>query len=134
MLLKHNIRNIREQLEHFLYFLFRLLVGFMFFLHGAQKIFGWFSEQGPLPLTSLFGIAGIVEVISGILILIGLWSRIAAFFAAGQMVIAYLMVHAPQGLNPLVNKGELALLYFAAFLILMMYGSGKWSLDTLFWK
>jgi len=134
MFLKHNIRHLREQLEDFLYCLFRIFIGSMFFLHGAQKIFGWFSDQGPVALSSLFGVAGIVEVITGILIFVGLWTRIAAFFAAGQMVVAYLMVHAHQGINPLVNQGELAVLYFAAFLVLIMYGPGKWSLHHVFFK
>ncbi|MBI1972416.1 DoxX family protein [Candidatus Woesearchaeota archaeon] len=134
MFLKHQIHHLREQLEDFLYCLFRIFIGFLFFSHGAQKLFGWFGAQNPQPLFSLMGVAGIVEVITGILIFIGLWTRIAAFFAAGEMVIAYLMVHASQGINPLVNKGELALLFFAAFLVLIVYSSGKWSLQQLFPK
>ena len=134
MFLKHQIVVMREKIEDVLYFLFRVMVGFFFFLHGAQKIFGWFSSNGPVDLTSLMGVAGLVEIIAGLLIMVGLWTRIASFFAAIQMLVAYFMVHAPQHLVPLVNKGELALLYFAAFLVLIIYGSGKASLDQLFAK
>ena len=134
MFLKHQIIVIRENIEDVLYFLFRVMVGFFFFLHGTQKIFGWFSNNGPVDLTSLMGVAGLVEIIAGFLIVVGLWTRVAAFFSAGQMLVAYVMMHAPQGLVPLVNRGELALIYFAAFLVLIIHGSGKASLDQLFAK
>lgn len=134
MFLKHRITVIREQCEDVLYFLFRVMVGFFFFLHGAQKIFGWFSANDPVDLTSLMGLAGLIEIVAGILLIIGLWTRIVAFFSAIQMLVAYFMMHAPQNLVPLVNRGELALLYFAAFLVLIIYGSGKASLDHLFFR
>lgn len=134
MFLKHKIVIIREKVEDVLYFLFRIMVGFFFFLHGAQKTFGWFSEKGPVDLASLMGLAGVVEIIAGLLLIFGLWARIASFFSAIQMLVAYFMMHAPQNLVPLLNRGELALLYFAAFLVLIIHGSGKASLDQLFAK
>lgn len=130
----HAMKNRLERLEPAFYVIFRLLVGFMFFAHGAQKIFGWFGAKSAMPLASLMGVAGTVEVVTGILIFVGLWTRLAAFFAAGQMIVAYGMAHAPRGWMPLVNQGELALLYFAAFLLMLTYGNGPWSLEKLFSK
>ena len=128
----HVMKNKLERFESTFYVIFRVLVGFMFFAHGAQKIFGWYGAKSAMPLASLMGVAGSVEVVTGILIFFGLWTRLAAFFAAGQMVVAYIMVHAGGGWNPLVNKGELALLYLVAFLLLLIHGNGPWSLEKIF--
>ncbi len=130
----HVMKNRLERLEPAFYVVFRVLIGFMFFAHGAQKILGWFGGKGGSALFSLMGVAGWVEMITGILVLVGLWTRLAAFFAAGQMLVAYIMVHASGGWMPLVNKGELALLYFAAFLLMLTYGNGPWNLEKLFSK
>ena len=130
----HVIKNKLECCESTFYVIARLLIGFMFFAHGAQKIFGWYGGKSGAALFSLMGVAGWVEIITGILILVGLWTRLAAFFAAGQMLVAYFMVHAGGGWNPLVNKGELALLYFAAFLLLLIHGNGPYSLEKFFSK
>lgn len=111
------------------YFVFRLLVGIMFFMHGSQKLFGWFSGNGPVELVSLMGLAGIIEVLAGIGITLGVLTQPLAALGAIQMLVAFFMVHAPNGLNPLVNKGELALLYFAAFLVLMTQGPGKYAVS-----
>ena len=106
---------------------FRVLVGLMFFLHGGQK-FGWFGGQAQ-PLMGLMGAAGIIEIVVGLLVLVGFWTRFAAAVGAVEMIVAYGMVHASGGWNPLVNKGELALLYLGAFLVLVAYGAGPWRLD-----
>lgn len=111
-----------------LYALFRILVGLLFLQHGLQKLFGLFGSQA-VPLASMFGVAGIIELLAGIMLALGILSRWAALVAGVEMIVAYVMVHAPQGLVPLVNKGELALLYLAAFLAVLAFGSGKWSLD-----
>lgn len=102
-------------------------------MHGGQKLFGWFGGQSQ-PLASLMGVAGIVELVGGLAIALGFFARLAAFGSAIQMLVAYFKVHAPGGLIPLVNKGELALLYFAVFLVLMAYGSKKWSLEQALLK
>ncbi len=115
------------------YFAFRLLVGLMFFLHGGQKLFGWFSD-GPLPLVSLMGLAGIIELVAGAAIAMGIFTRLMALFSGVTMLVAYFMMHASQGLNPLVNKGELALLYLAAFLVMIAMGNGKWSIEKTLLK
>ncbi len=130
----HAMKNKLERFESIFYVIARILIGFMFFAHGAQKIFGWYGGNGGAALFSLMGVAGWIEIIAGILVLVGLWTRLAAFFSAGQMVVAYIMVHAGGGWNPLVNKGELALLYAAAFLLLLIHGNGPFSLEKAFSK
>jgi len=125
----HAMKNRLERFESVFYVIARLLIGFMFFAHGAQKIFGWFGGQGGAKVFSLMGVAGWVEITTNILIVVGLWTRLAVFFAAGQMIVAYFMVHIGGGWNPLVNKGELTLLYFAAFLLLLIQGNGPCSLE-----
>ena len=87
-----------------------------------------------MELFSLFGLAGLIEFLGGIAIALGLFTRLAAFISAIEMLVAYFMVHASKGLIPLVNQGELALLYFAAFLVLKSYGAGKWSLEKALMK
>ena len=116
------------------YFVFRVLVGLLFLQHGMQKLFGAFggvgADGGAVQLISLFGLAGIIEFFGGLLIIIGLFTRFAAFFSGLEIIIAYFRVHLPQGNIPILNGGELALLFFAAFLVLVAYGAGKWSLDN----
>lgn len=113
-----------------MYFVFRLLVGLMFFLHGWSKFFG----ATPLPLASLMGVAGVVELLVGLGVFFGFFTRLAAVGGAIQMLVAFFKVHAPLGINPLANGGELALLFFAAFLVLAVYGAGKWSLEMAWLK
>ncbi|RMD58251.1 DoxX family protein [Candidatus Woesearchaeota archaeon] len=109
--------------------LFRLVFGLLFMVHGAQKLFGLFGGNA-VPLASLLGVAGVVEFFGGILIAIGLLTRLVSALSAVQMLVAYVMVHAPKGWNPVANKGELALLYFAAFVLLAVWGGGRASLDA----
>ncbi len=112
-----------------LYVIARLLVGIMFFFHGAQKLLGWFGGPKVDTLASLMGVAGIVESAAGIALILGLWVRLAALVSAVQMIVAYGYAHVPVGWNPLANRGELALLYAAVFLLLVIHGNGKWSLE-----
>ena len=104
----------------YLYFVFRVLIGILFFMHGIQKF------SGSINIMSLMGLAGVIEILVGALVIIGILVRWASLLGAIEMLVAYFMVHFPAGLNPLTNQGEPALLYFAAFLILMAYGSVKW--------
>ncbi len=106
------------------YLVFRLLVGFMFMLHGAQKL-GILEGSFSFPSSGLMILASIIEFVGGILIVLGAFTEVAAFFGGITMIWAYISVHAGNGWNPLVNKGELALLYLAAFLVLMTLGPGK---------
>ena len=112
--------------------LLRIVVGFLFFCHGAQKILGWFTEPGSahtLLFPQLPWFAGWLELVGGALITVGLLTRIVAFLLSGQMAVAYFMVHQPQGALPIANKGELAVLYCFIFLFFAAHGGGPYSLD-----
>jgi putative oxidoreductase len=111
------------------YALLRIVAGLLFVCHGGQKIFGWFGGQ-PVPLGSLFGLAGIIEIALGTLITIGLLTSIAAFIASGEMAVAYFIGHFPKSFWPLENAGEPAVLFCFIFLYIATQGSGIWSVDT----
>ena len=113
-----------------IYALLRIIAGFCFAMHGSQKLLGWPGEKDPVDIGSLMGVAGIVELVGGILIMIGLVASIAAFISSGQMAVAFFMVHVPQDWNPLVNGGELALIYCFLFLDIASRGAGIWSVDA----
>ena len=116
----------------------RIVTALLFMQHGAQKLFG-FPPPPPLPpgaptppgLPPLLLVAGVLEFFGGLFILLGLFTRPVAFLLAGEMAVAYFMVHAPQGFWPVLNGGELAALYCFLFLYLSVAGGGPWSLDRL---
>ncbi|MBI2565033.1 DoxX family protein [Candidatus Woesearchaeota archaeon] len=126
------MNELLEKSEEYLYFVFRVFVGLLFAQHGAQKLLGWFGGKA-MPLISMMGVAGIIELVGGLLLTLGLLTRFTALVTAVEMLAAYFMAHAPNGLAPIMNKGELALLYFASFLVLSAHGAKKWGLDNL-WK
>jgi putative oxidoreductase len=110
--------------------LLRIVTGLLFLEHGTQKFFAFpapFPMPGPLP--PMLQAAGAIELIAGVLITVGLFTRLAAFIAAGEMAIGYFMMHAPQGFWPAVNKGEAAILFCFIFLYLAAAGPGAWSID-----
>jgi len=111
----------------------RIIVGFLLIPHGTQKLLGFPVEPDmpQPPLMSLLGLAGVLELFGGALILVGLFTRPVAFVLCGFMAVAYFMAHAPQGFWPLVNRGELAVVYCFVFLYLAAAGGGEWSLDRL---
>ena len=111
-----------------IYAILRIVSGLMFAFHGAQKIFGAFGGTAQ-PLVSQMGLAGIIELVGGLLIAIGLFTGLAAFIASGEMAAAYFMAHAPRGPLPIQNQGELAVLYCFLFLYISARGSGIWSAD-----
>ena len=114
----------------------RVMAGFMFMLHGAQKLFGFLLREGgsTASLLSLRGFAGVLEFFGGLAILLGLFTQTVAFVLCGQMAVAYFMSHFPRSFWPIVNRGELAVLYCFVFLFLATSGGGKWSLDQLIRK
>ena len=116
------------------YVVFRVLIGLLFFQHGAQKLFGWFGAKGTVQLVSLMGLAGVIEFFGGLAIALGLFTRLAASLSAITMLWAYFQVHFPKGFIPILNRGELALVYFAALLILMLHGARKWGLEKKLFK
>ena len=114
----------------------RIMAGFMFMLHGAQKLFGFLLREGGsiAPLLSLRGFAGVLEFFGGAAILLGLFTQPVAFLLSGQMAVAYFMAHFPRSFWPIENRGEHAVLYCFVFLFLATSGGGKWSLDHLLRK
>jgi putative oxidoreductase len=111
-----------------LYAIMRIVVGLLFFCHGAQKIFGVMGGT-QVPFGSMPGLAGFIELIGGLLIAIGLLTGYAAFISSGEMAAAYFIAHAPQGPLPIQNRGELAVLYCFVFLYIAARGGGVWSVD-----
>ncbi|PJJ47808.1 DoxX family protein [Hymenobacter chitinivorans] len=113
------------------YALLRIVVGLLFAMHGSQKLLGFPGDGSTVPLASLMGVAGIIELVGGLLIMLGLFTRPAAFLASGTMAVAYFMAHFPKHPLPIINQGELAVVYCFVFLFIAAYGSGIWSLDSL---
>ena len=109
---------------------FRVIVGLLFLCHATQKLFGWpTGPQVPVGAWPFF-YAGIIELVVGILITLGLFTRIAAFVGSGEMAFAYFTQHLPDSFWPIVNQGELAVLYCFSFLLLVFVGGGAFALDA----
>jgi putative oxidoreductase len=111
--------------------IFRFLAGVMFACHGAQKMLGAFGGMPQQPPAYILWTAGPIELVGGILIAVGLFTRPVAFLASGLMAVGYFMGHAPNGFFPKVNGGEPAVLYCWLFLYLAAQGPGAWALDNL---
>jgi putative oxidoreductase len=110
----------------------RIVTAVLFLQHGTAKFFGFphVDAFDNMQFASLLGAAGVLEIVGGLLILIGLFTRPVAFILSGFMAVAYFMAHAPQGIYPLLNQGELAVLYCFVFLYLSAAGGGAWSADA----
>ena len=110
----------------------RIVTGLLFLEHGTAKLLGLphVAMFDGLQLLSLMGLAGVLELGGGLLIVLGLFTRPVAFILSGQMAVAYFMAHAPQAFLPLVNQGELAVLYCFVFLYLFIAGPGAFSIDS----
>jgi putative oxidoreductase len=116
--------------------LLRIFAGLAFFSHGAQKLLGWFGGFGPeggtAELMSRFGVAGVIELVGGLLIVIGLFTRIAAFIASGEMAVAYFWMHS-MGSGSIwwwENRGETVMLFSFLWLFFAAYGAGPYSVDA----
>ena len=109
----------------------RIVSGLLFLAHGVVKVFGFpaGAEPGQQELLSLFGIGGLIELVTGLLLILGLFTRPAAFIAAGQMAVAYWMFHFPSSPYPAVNGGDAAILFCFVFLYIFTAGPGAWSID-----
>ncbi|AKQ44945.1 DoxX family protein [Rufibacter radiotolerans] len=113
-----------------IYALLRIVAGLLFMMHDTQKLFAWPGGTGPVELDSMMGVAGAIELVAGFMIAIGLFASWAAFIASGEMAVAYIIAHAPNGWAPILNQGELAMLYCFLFLYIAAQGAGIWSLDA----
>ena len=114
------------------YALMRIVVGFLFLCHGAQKLFGLLggvdgNGNHVESYVSLYGLGGVIEFFGGLAIMIGLFSGIAAFLSSGMMAVGYFMFHFPNGFWPIGNRGELAVVYCFLFLYIATRGPGIWS-------
>ena len=114
-----------------LYALMRLVVGLLFACHGAQKLFGALGGTQMTGNPKML-VAGLIEFVGGLLIAVGLQAGFAAFLASGEMAYAYFSAHAPSGFWPILNKGELAVVYCFVFLYIASRGSGRYSLDAAY--
>lgn len=123
---------VPERYAPMTYALFRIVFGFVFLCFGLQKVAGMFGGQA-VPLMSWpQGYAGIIETVCGALIMLGLFTKQAAFLASGEMAVAYFYIHVRlMGVTPLVNMGQSATMFCFAFLYMSTRGSGIWSIDAL---
>jgi putative oxidoreductase len=123
----------RERLDSFAYAALRMVAGFMFLWHGTQKLLGFPAAKTMPALWSQKWIGGVIELVAGALIMVGLFTRPAAFLSAGTMAVAYIQFHWKGELGiqllPLVNRGELAALYCFVFLLIWVRGAGLLSID-----
>jgi putative oxidoreductase len=126
--------NFLDRLQDPAYALLRIVSGFMFSFHGAQKLLGIYSDFRPPAGTQLW-FGGIIELVGGVAIMLGFRARLAAFLCSGTMAVAYLQFHWKgqwdRNLLPALNQGEMAALYALVFLFIATRGSGTWSLDRM---
>jgi len=118
-----------EKTSPYMLSVLRIVVALLFLQHGLQKYFG-FPSAGP-PMIPLLYVQGAIEIVGGVLLLVGAYTRIVAFVLAGDMAVAYFMVHFPNSFFPVVNAGEGAVLYCFVFLYLLFAGGGPWSVDRV---
>lgn len=126
--------NFLGRYEIYIYAVLRMVSGFLFMWHGTQKLFGFPPSGRPGgTLDALSAVGGGIELIAGLLIMIGLFTSIAAFISSGTMAVAYFMAHfAMDKFLPIQNGGELAVIYCFVFLYIAARGSGVWSVESLF--
>lgn len=120
-----------EKNHEYFYVVFRIVVGLLFFEHGAQKLFGMFGAKASVSAFSLMWFVGIIEFFGGLLIAVGLLTRLAAFASSIVMVGAFTTAHLPNGWIPIMNKGELALVYLASFIFILAKGGGKVNVEKV---
>jgi putative oxidoreductase len=125
------MRELSQRGSSYAYALMRIVVGLLFLAHGLSKLVHFpVPPPGQMPPLLTYT-AGPIELVCGLLVALGLFTRRAAFIASGQMAVAYFIVHFPKGFFPIANGGELAVLYCFVFLFISAYGAGSWSIDEL---
>lgn len=120
---------VKARLSEFTLNAMRIVFALDFMQHGAQKLFGVWGFPHPVALLSQFGLAGVLEFFGGAMLALGLFTRPVAFVLAGEMAVAFFQVHFPSGFLPIVNHGELAVLFCWAYLFFAANGGGSFSLD-----
>jgi putative oxidoreductase len=126
----NTIARFLGPLNGYTYAALRIVTGLLFLFHGSQKLLGWPAEPtaGMAPYVTYVG--GPIELIGGALVMVGLMTRWAAFICSGEMAFAYWMAHGSGSMYPLLNRGELAIMFCFAFLYIASQGPGIWSLDA----
>jgi putative oxidoreductase len=136
---RHSSEEEEEAMENFyetwsprILSVLRIVAGLLFLQHGTAKFLGvpHVPDFAQTELFSLLGLTGVIELVGGVLLVVGLFTRWTAFVLSGFMAVAYFMAHAPASFYPLVNQGELAVLYCFVFLYLWVAGPGAWALDA----
>lgn len=122
--------NFMRPYEAHTYSLLRIVAGFLFLWHGASKVLGFPEPPPPGAPAFVIYVAGTIELVGGLLVMIGLFTRWAAFLSSGTMAFAYWLGHGTKALLPVQNQGELAALYCFVFLFIAARGGGLWSVDT----
>ncbi len=122
------MNGILARVGPYIYTLLRIVAGLLFACHGAQKLFGVLGGNR-VPLMSEFGLAGVIELVGGLMIAAGMLTSIVAFICSGEMAVAYFKAHAPKAFFPVQNGGELAVLFCFLFLYIAARGTGKWGIS-----
>jgi putative oxidoreductase len=123
-----NSENLFSPWRPYMLSILRIMTALLYLEHGTMKLFG-FPGAHPVPLFSLFGLAGVIEVVGSLLLIAGLFTRPVAFVLAGEMAVAYFMVAAPHSFFPLINHGDEMILFCFIYLYVATAGAGPWSLD-----
>ena len=124
----------RLSLQPYMLSILRIMIGLLYMEHGLAKILDFPHQPTHAPyalFTLVPGLQGLLELVGGLLLALGLFTRTVAFILAGNMAVAYFMAHTPRGFFPLLNGGELAIVYCFVFLYLWVAGGGEWSLDRI---
>jgi putative oxidoreductase len=129
----NKISMIFSKYEPQLYNILRIITGFLFLWHGTQKLFGYPPSGHEMPFYIIY-VIGPIEFLGGVLVMVGLWTRWAAFICSGEMAYAYWSAHGLHAVLPLVNHGEVAMIYCFLFLFISARGSGIFSIDHLLYK
>jgi putative oxidoreductase len=109
----------------------RIMSALIFLAHGTQKLLAFPPHPNPPAMFTMSWTAGVIELVGGVLLALGLWSRPVAFILSGEMAFAYFIAHAPRSFFPVLNGGDAAILYCFVFLYIAFAGPGPWSIDAL---
>ena len=126
-----NIQETAERYAPHVLSIVRIVAALLFLEHGTSRLFGWPSPMPSPALFSMYWFAGAIELVGGILLALGLFTRCAAFIMSGEMAFAYFISHAPNSFFPILNRGDASILYCFIFLYIAFAGGGPWSLDAM---